>query len=76
MNFAARVLLVALLAVPLSGQAHAQGKGRPGMGTESKAAPSEADRRARMAKEEAAAQAAMKNVPDSKEKYDPWKIGK
>jgi len=75
MRLAARVLLLALAAVLVSGQAHAQGKARPGMATESKG-PTEADRRNRMVKEEEAAKAAMKNVPDSKEKYDPWKIGK
>jgi len=75
MKFAARLLLITLAAVLVSGQAHAQGKSRPGMATESKG-PTEADRQNRMAKEEQAAKAAMKNVPDSKEKYDPWKIGK
>ncbi|MEH2510654.1 hypothetical protein V1291_002008 [Nitrobacteraceae bacterium AZCC 1564] len=71
-----RRLLIALAIVLVSAQAHAQmdgGKHRRG-GSESSA--SDADKRKRMAKEEAAAKAAMKTVPDSNEKYDPWKIGK
>lgn len=68
-----RVFLIVAAVVLLSGQVYAQGKGRAqDMG----AAPQEDDRQKRMAKEEAAARAAMKNIPDSKEKYDPWKIGK
>ena len=71
-----RFVLIAVAAVVLlSGQAFAQGKARSNSGGAS-AAPSESDKQKRMAKEEAAAQAAMKNIPDSKEKYDPWKIGK
>ncbi len=71
-----RFVLLAVAAVALlSGQAFAQGKARPSGGGAS-ASTGQADREKRMAKEEAAAQAAMKNIPDSKEKYDPWKIGK
>ncbi len=71
-----RVVLIAVAAaVLLSGPAFAQGKGRSGGGG-APASAADADRQKRMAKEEAAAQAAMKNIPDSKEKYDPWKIGK
>ncbi|MDZ4366365.1 MAG: hypothetical protein U0987_04955 [Afipia sp.] len=71
-----RLVLVAAAAVMLfSGQVHAQGKGRPGSDTGA-SQPQGEDRQKRMAREEAAAKAAMKNVPDSKEKYDPWKIGK
>lgn len=70
-----RFVLIAVAAVVLlSGQAFAQGKGRPSGGAS--AAPGDAERQKRMAREEAAAKAAMKTVPDSKEKYDPWKIGK
>ncbi|CAN5340073.1 hypothetical protein BH10PSE11_BH10PSE11_26560 [soil metagenome] len=72
-----RFLMIAVAAVMLlSGQAFAQGKGRPGgdMGGGSQAKGEDSQKR--MAREEAAAKAAMKNVPDSKEKYDPWKIGK
>ncbi|HEX7953377.1 MAG TPA: hypothetical protein VF523_09965, partial [Burkholderiales bacterium] len=61
--------------VLLCGQVHAQGKGRPS-GDTGASQPQGEDRQKRMAREEAAAAAAMKNVPDSKEKYDPWKIGK
>lgn len=72
-----RFVVIAVAAVMLlSGQAFAQGKGRSGGGGGPSPAAGEAERQKRMAKEEAAAQAAMKNIPDSKEKYDPWKIGK
>lgn len=68
------VLIAAAAVLVLSAQAHAQGKRPSGV---SEAAPAKGeDPRKRMAREEAAAQAAMKNIPDSKEKYDPWKIGK
>ena len=70
-----RFLMIAAAAVLLlSGQAHAQGKSRGDTsgGSEAKGE----DPQKRMAREEAAAKAAMKNIPDSKEKYDPWKIGK
>jgi hypothetical protein len=71
-----RFALIAVAAVVLlSGPAFAQGKARPSGGG-APASASEADREKRMAREEAAAKAAMKNIPDSKEKYDPWKIGK
>ena len=69
-----RVLIAAVAFAVLSGPALAQGKGRSGGGARS--STTDTDRQKRMAKEEAAAQAAMKNIPDSKEKYDPWKIGK
>ena len=69
-----RFVVVAVALVLLSVQAHAQ------MGNQQGGAaavdPKDADRQKRMAKEEAAAKAAMRNVPDSKEKYDPWKIAK
>lgn len=71
-----RAALIALMAVALlSGQVHAQGRSRPS-GDTAPAAPKGEDPKKRMAREEAAAKAAMKTVPDSKEKYDPWKIGK
>jgi hypothetical protein len=61
----------------VSAQAHAQmGGGGKHRGGGAQASPGDADKQKRMAKEEAAAKAAMKTVPDSKEKYDPWKIGK
>ena len=68
------VLIAVAAAVLFAGQAHAQGRGRPDTGGASE--PKGEDRQKRMAREEAAARAAMKNVPDSKEKYDPWKSGK
>ncbi len=71
-----RLVLMAAAAVMLfAGQVHAQGKARPS-GDTGASQPQGEDRQKRMAREEAAARAAMKNVPDSKEKYDPWKIGK
>lgn len=69
------VLIVAAAVVLLCGQAFAQGKSRPTGDIGNSAAKGE-DTQKRMAKEEAAAKAAMQNIPDSKEKYDPWKIGK
>jgi hypothetical protein len=72
-----RFLMIAAAAVMLlSGQAYAQGKSRPGTDAGGGSQPKGEDRQKRMEREEAAAKAAMKNVPDSKEKYDPWKIGK
>lgn len=70
------VLIVAAAALLFSAQAHAQMKGRPSGDTGASSQPKGEDPQKRMAREEAAARAAMKNVPDSKEKYDPWKIGK
>jgi hypothetical protein len=71
-----RKLLIALAITLVSVPAYAQmgGKHRGGGGGNTSAA--DADKQKRMAKEEAAAKAAMKTVPDSQEKYDPWKIGK
>lgn len=68
------VVMIAAAAMLLSAQAHAQGRARPDTsgGQQTKGE----DPQKRMAREEAAAKAAMKNIPDSKEKYDPWKIGK
>ncbi len=71
MKFVLTVMTAALL---FAGQAHAQGRARPDTSGGSQAKGE--DPQKRMAREEAAAKAAMKNVPDSKEKYDPWKIGK
>jgi uncharacterized protein YdeI (BOF family) len=66
-------LAITLVAVPAYAQMGGGGKHRGG-GAQTSAG--DADKQKRMAKEEAAAKAAMKTVPDSKEKYDPWKIGK
>lgn len=72
-----RLVLIAAAAVMLlSGPVYAQGKGRPSGDTSSGSQAKGEDPQKRMAREEAAARAAMKNIPDSKEKYDPWKIGK
>ncbi len=70
------ILSAAAVALLLSGHAYAQGKGRPSGDMGGSSQPKAEDPQKRMAREEAAARAAMKNVPDSKEKYDPWKIGK
>jgi len=72
-----RLVVIAAALVLLSGQVYAQGggKSRP-TGDTGASAPKGEDPQKRMAREEAAAKAAMKGVPDSKEKYDPWKIGK
>jgi hypothetical protein len=68
-----RFVVVAVMLALLPVQAHAQmGKQQGGAAAD----PKDVDRQKRMAKEEADAKAAMKNVPDSKEKYDPWKIVK
>lgn len=71
-----RAALIAVMAAALlSGQAYAQaGRQRPN--TDPAPTAQKEDPKKRMAREEAAARAAMKTVPDSKEKYDPWKIGK
>lgn len=72
-----RKLWIAIAIVLVSAQAHAQmggGGGKHRGGAQPSAG--DADKQKRMAKEDAAAKAAMKTVPDSKEKYDPWKIGK
>lgn len=66
-------LAITLVSVPAYAQMGGGGKHRGGGGQTS---AGDADKQKRMAKEEAAAKAAMKTVPDSKEKYDPWKIGK
>ena len=68
-----RFVLIAAAVVVLSGQALAQGKSRPNPPPQT---GEDGERQKRMEREEAAAKAAMKNIPDSKEKYDPWKIGK
>lgn len=73
-----RKLLIALAIMLVSMPAYAQmgGGGKHRAGGSRNTTTSDADKQKRMAKEEAAAKAAMKTVPDSKEKYDPWKIGK
>ena len=64
-------ILIALTAVAIASPALAQGK------RQNDAPPPKPDEKTvRYKKEEAAAKAASERVPDSKEKYDPWKIGK
>ena len=63
-------LLITLLATPAFAQMG--GKGRPSGGD----APKPDETQKRRAAEDAAAKAAMSKIPDSKEKYDPWKIGR
>lgn len=71
-----RKLLIAAAIVLVSVPAYAQMGGGRHRGSGGRAPAADADKQKRMAKEEAAAKAAMKSIPDSKEKYDPWKIGK
>lgn len=66
------VILMTLLAAPALAQG-GPSKPRPvGMGEAKKADDSDK----RHAAEDAAAKAAMSKIPDSKEKYDPWKIAR
>ncbi len=74
-----RAVALAVLLALLATQAHAQGMGNRRTGGPPEAsAPSsnDAEVRKRRAREEAAAKAAMQRIPDSKEKYDPWKIAR
>jgi hypothetical protein len=74
-----RPVALAILLALLAAQAHAQGMGgrRPN-GPPEATAPSqnEAEVKKRRAREEAAAKAAMQRIPDSKEKYDAWRIAR
>lgn len=71
-----KAFLTAMIVVLLATPAFAQGgpsKPRPtNMGESKKADDSEK----RHAAEAAAAKDAMSKIPDSKEKYDPWKIAR
>lgn len=74
-----RPVALAILLTLFTAQAHAQGMGGRRSGAPPQAsAPSqnEAEVKKRRAREEAAAKAAMQRIPDSKEKYDPWKIAR
>ncbi|MBI3701916.1 MAG: hypothetical protein HY242_15915 [Afipia sp.] len=73
-----KAFLTAMLVTFLSTQAFAQtgGKSRPGMDDNGKAAKSASERQKERTANEAAAKDALSKIPDSKEKYDPWKIGK
>lgn len=70
---------LATLAAPAYAQMGGGGMGGGGGGGRHKGSdttqPGSADKQKKMAAEEKAAKAAMDKVPDSKEKYDPWKIG-
>lgn len=73
-----KTILTAILVTLLSAQAFAQGgaKSRPGSDDNGKAAKAAAERQKERSENESAAKDAMSKIPDSKEKYDPWKIGK
>lgn len=64
-------LLIALLATPAFAQMGQ--KSRPN--TNDSGSKVE-DAQKRRSAEDAAAKAAISKIPDSKEKYDPWKIGR
>ena len=68
------IVLTFFLAL-FSTQVFAQGKSPPS-GDDGKAAKAAAEKHKRHADEEAAAKAASSKIPDSKEKYDPWKIAR
>lgn len=70
-----KAILIALLVALLATPAFAQGKGPPS-GDDGKAAAAAAEIRKQRAADAIAAKEAMSKIPDSKEKYDPWKIGR
>jgi hypothetical protein len=70
-----KVVLAAILTVLLSSHAFAQGGGKARPSDNGQQAKGE-DKQKRFQAEEAAAKAAMSKIPDSKEKYDPWKIAR
>ncbi len=70
-----KAILSAMLLTLLVNPAFAQGKGPPS-GDNGKSAKAAADTQRERRENEAAAKAAMSKIPDSKEKYDPWKIGR
>ena len=67
MIFVTAAALLAL-SLPVAAQGH------KGSGIDSSKSPDEAAKKKQRDDEDKAAKAAMQNVPDSKEKYDPWKI--
>lgn len=69
-----KVITVAIFAVLLATQSFAQGKSPPA--SDDKAAKAAAAKQRERNDNEAAAKAAMSRIPDSKEKYDPWKIAR
>ena len=70
-----KAILSAIFFSLLISPAFAQGKGPPS-GDDGKAAKAAAQTQRERKENEAAAKAAMSKIPDSKEKYDPWKIGR
>ncbi len=64
-------IFISLLITP----AFAQGKGPPS-GDNGKAEKAATNTLRERKENEAAAKAAMSKIPDSKEKYDPWKIAR
>ena len=70
-----KVILTALLIALSISPAFAQGKGPPS-GDNGKAAKAASDVQRERKANEAAAKDALSKIPDSKEKYDPWKIGR
>jgi len=73
-----RAFLTAFLIAAFATSALAQGggKSRPGNDDNGKAAKSASDVQRERKANEAAAKDALSKIPDSKEKYDPWKIGR
>lgn len=73
-----RILLTVLMLAALCVSAFAQagGKSRPGNDDNGKAAKTAAETQRERKANEAAAKDAMSKIPDSKEKYDPWKIAR
>ena len=70
-----KAILGAILIVQLATPVFAQGKGPPS-GDNGKAAKAASETQRERKDNETAAKAAMSKIPDSKEKYDPWKIGR
>jgi hypothetical protein len=65
-------MIVATAVVALTPMAFAQG--HKGSGPSGPASPDETAKTKQRADEAKAAKAAMDRIPDSKEKYNPWKI--
>ncbi len=68
-----KLVMGIMIAALLSSQALAQGKARP---SDNGQAAKVEDKQKRYKAEDEAAKAAMSKIPDSKEKYDPWKIAR
>lgn len=70
-----KIIWMAMVVALFSTQVFAQGKSPPS-GDDGKAAKAAAAARKEMKDNEDAAKAAMSRIPDSKEKYDPWRIAR